>query len=70
MNSVPPYHLLIESYSKAQEVACTALPSAPVNPDPAPDTMTFHSAVTADRPPTHLMPMSAAERRRSASCAP
>ena len=28
------------------------------------------SAATAGRPPTHLMPMSAAERRRSASCAP
>jgi len=30
----------------------------------------FHSAVAPGRPPTHLMPMSAAERRRSASCAP
>lgn len=31
----------------------------------------FQSVATARRPlPTHLMPMSAAERRRSASCAP
>ena len=31
----------------------------------------FQSVATAGRPlPTHLMPMSAAERRRSASCAP
>jgi hypothetical protein len=30
----------------------------------------FHSAATAGRPPTHVTPMSAAERRRSASCAP
>jgi hypothetical protein len=35
----------------------------------AADSMRFHSAAPG-RPPTHLMPMFAAERRRSASCAP
>jgi len=35
----------------------------------ATDTLRFHS-IAAGRPPTHLMPMFAAERRRSASCAP